>query len=114
MRGLLLRRSMILSSCALACAAFAQASDDVPYLADDLQIWFRADKGVATNESGVVTGWSNQGQLGAVADVALAGSGGVTLNPQGLGGQPAVVFDGTTCLKSAGSVSYGATAAGVA
>lgn len=108
---------LFLSTCVMACAALAHAADDIPYLADDLQIWFRADKGVTTNESGVVTGWKNQGKLGTAADVALVGTAGVTLNPTGLGGQAAVVFDGSSnsaCLRSANAVNYGATTDGAA
>lgn len=45
------------------------AADDQPYLAENLSVWLRADKGLTTNAVGGVTAWANQGTKGASVDV---------------------------------------------
>lgn len=50
------------------------AAEDAPYLAENLSVWLRADKGLATNADGAVTAWANQGTLGAAVDIAPHGS----------------------------------------
>ncbi len=97
-----------------ASAGVALAVDE-PYLADNLTVWFRADKGLATNAVGGVTAWANQGTRGAAVNVAPHadnGAGHVAYEASGIGGQPSLLFDGSVYLKTASAVDLGVTANG--
>ena len=97
----------------LSLGATALGSEE-PYLADNLSLWLRADKGLATNAVGGVTAWANQGTKGAAADVAPSADnsdGHVTYEASGIGGQPSLLFDGSVYLKTASAVDLGITAA---
>lgn len=87
---------------------------ETPRWADKLSVWFRADRGVTVDEStGAVTGWANGGTLGSALDLSrpqMPASTGVSMTT--LGGAPALHFDGTDYLISAGASNLGLTSAG--
>lgn len=91
------------------------AADDQPYLAENLSVWLRADKGLTTNAVGGVTAWANQGTKGASVDVVphADNSGGhVAYEASGIGGKPSLLFDGSVYLKTAAATDLGVTANG--
>ena len=91
------------------------AADDQPYLAENLSVWLRADKGLTTNAVGGVTAWANQGTLGSSANVsphADNSAGHVAYEAAGIGGKPSLAFDGEVYLKTAAAADLGVTAAG--
>jgi len=105
-------KRLMLTICALA-ALFASAED--PYLAENLAVWLRADKGLTTNAVGGVTAWANQGTKGAAVDVAPHddnSAGHVVYEASGIGGKPSLLFDGNVYLKTAAATDLGVTAAG--
>ena len=91
------------------------AADDQPYLAENLSVWLRADKGLTTNAVGGVTAWANQGTKGASVDVvphADNSDGHVAYEASGIGGKPSLLFDGSVYLKTAAATDLGVTANG--
>ena len=83
-------------------AMFAGAEE--PYLAENLSVWLRADRGLATNAAGGVTAWANQGTKGAAIDLSPSGdnsAGHVAYETSGIGGKPSLLFDGSVYLKTA-------------
>ena len=103
-------------ACMFAASAITHfAAADVPYLAENLTVWLRADKGLTTNAVGGVTTWANQGTRGGSVNVAPHadnGAGHVAYVASGIGGQPSVRFDGSVYLKTASAVDLGVTANG--
>ena len=106
---------------ALGLAAFVAspsglfAADDQPYLAENLSVWLRADKGLTTNAVGGVTAWANQGTKGASVDVvphADNSDGHVAYEASGIGGKPSLLFDGSVYLKTPAATDLGVTANG--
>lgn len=88
---------------------------ETPYLSENLAVWFRADRGLETNETGGVTAWRNQGTLGSALDVAPATaemSGHVAYHADWSNGQPALAFDGSGYLTSAQTSNLGMTEGG--
>lgn len=110
-----------MSKLALAIGAFAFAAIGIPaaaaepYLAENLSVWLRADKGLSTNSVGGVTAWANQGTKGSAVDVAPHAdnsTGHVAYEASGIGGQPSLKFDGSVYLKTAAAANLGVTANG--
>ena len=94
-------------------AMFAGAEE--PYLAENLSVWLRADRGLATNAAGGVTAWANQGTKGAALDLSPSGdnsAGHVAYEASGIGGKPSLLFDGSVYLQTASAVDLGVTANG--
>ena len=105
-------KRLMLTICALAALS---ASAEDPYLAENLTVWLRADKGLTTNSVGGVTAWANQGTKGAAVDVAPHddnSAGHVVYEASGIGGKPSLLFDGNVYLKTAAATDLGVTAAG--
>ena len=105
-------KRLMLTICALMALS---ASAEDPYLAENLTVWLRADKGLTTNAVGGVTAWANQGTNGAVVDVvphADNSAGHVVYEASGIGGKPSLAFDGEVYLKTAAAADLGVTAAG--
>ena len=91
------------------------AADDVPYLAENLSVWLRADKGLSTDSFGAVTSWANQGTLGAAVNVAPHAdnsAGHVKYEETGINGKPSLLFDGSVYLKTADATNLGITQEG--
>lgn len=91
------------------------ASDDEPYLAENLSVWLRADKGLTTNAVGGVTAWANQGTKGASVDVAPHADnsdGHIAYEASGISGKPSLLFDGNVYLKTSAATDLGVTANG--
>lgn len=83
-------------------------------LDSSMSLWLRADMGVETDANGAVVKWANQGvcpslDMSPAADNSAAH---VALAEDGIGGKPAVSFDGGTYLRSAGASSMDITSEG--
>ena len=105
---------LVISAWATALASLSAAAEE-PYLAENLTVWLRADKGLATNAVGGVTAWANQGTKGSAVDVvphADNSAGHVAYEASGIGGKPSLAFDGEVYLKTAAATDLGVTAAG--
>lgn len=75
--------------------------------------WFCADTGVETNTAGGIVRWRNQGTLGNALDLAPVAEGAaLTVKADGVGGKPAIAFNGTTHLASAQANNLGMSAEG--
>ena len=99
----------------LTASAGVVLGADEPYLAENLTVWLRADKGLTTNAVGGVTAWANQGTKGASVNVAPSAdnsAGHVAYEASGIGGKPSLLFDGSVYLKTASAVDLGVTANG--
>lgn len=110
-----MKRSLLSIGAFATCAMGLLAADDQPYLAENLTVWLRADKGLTTNDVGGVTAWANQGTKGAAVDVAPHAdnsAGHVAYEAAGIGGKPSLAFDGEVYLKTAAAADLGVTAAG--
>lgn len=82
-----------------------------------LAMWHRADMGLVTNAVGCVTEWANYGTTGDALNMALpadadATAAHIAYTADGMGGRPALSFDGATYLKSVSDSNLGVTAAG--
>ena len=110
-----MKKFMLSIGAFVAFSAGLFAADDQPYLAENLSVWLRADKGLTTNAVGGVTAWANQGTLGSSANVsphADNSDGHVAYEASGIGGKPSLAFDGEVYLKTAAATDLGVTAAG--
>ena len=78
---------------------------------EDITVWYSADTGVVTNESGAVTNWINQGSIGDVSDLH-AYTGTVTVAENALTASDGVTTHNalrfaTACLMTPGATSHG-------
>ena len=88
----------------------AATSDAI--VASSAAVWYRADKGVAADQSGKVSSWINSGFLGEDFNLAVAAEK-PTLVADGIGSRPSIRFTGTdTYLRTAGEVDTGITSDG--
>ena len=88
----------------------AATSDAI--VASSAAVWYRADKGVAVDQSGKVSGWTNSGFLGTDFDLAVAAEKPM-LVADGIGSKPSIRFSGAnTYLCTAGEVDTGITSDG--
>ena len=79
-------------------------------IAGSVAVWYRADKGITTNASGMVTGWTNSGFLGSDFDLAppSGGTPNVELISNGIASSPALRFKGENYyLRTVGEVDTG-------
>lgn len=103
-------KSWMAAIVSLAALASLSANAEEPYLAENLSVWLRADKGLTTNAVGGVVTWANQGTIGAEADVAPHADnsdGHVAYEESGIGGKPSLLFDGGVYLKTAAATDLG-------
>ena len=99
---------LVISAWATALASLSAAGED-PYLAENLTVWLRAEKGLTTNAVGGVTAWANQGMKGSAVDVvphADNSAGHVAYEASGIGGKPSLLFDGSVYLKTAVAATW--------
>jgi hypothetical protein len=80
-------------------------------------VWFRADRGVTVNGSGMVTAWANGGFLGSECDLVstnyVAGlTPDVVFEEDGIGSRPSLRFADSDYLRTAGEVDLGITSDG--
>ena len=80
-------------------------------------VWFRADRGVTVNGSGMVTAWANGGFLGSECDLVstndVAGlTPDVVFEADGIGSRPSLRFADSDYLRTAGEVDLGITSDG--
>lgn len=81
-------------------------------VASSAAVWYRADKGVAVDQSGKVSSWTNSGFLGEDFNLAVAAEK-PTLVADGIGSRPSIRFTSTnTYLRTAGEVDTGITSDG--
>lgn len=91
------------------CGMGAGGSWTPKRLGSSLALWLRADKGVSLNGSSV-TAWADLSGNGRDFSQGTA-SKQPTINATGLGGRPAVVFDGVNDIVSAAGLSALTTSA---
>ncbi len=77
-------------------------------------VWFRADRGVTVNGSGMVTAWANGGFLGSQCDLASTNATAgltpdVAFEENGIGALPSLRFIGSDYLRTEGEVDLGIT-----
>lgn len=80
---------------------------------------YRADAGVETNTDGKVIAWRNLGSLGSAGDLTkIVEKGGkptesqIVLDETGANGRPSVKFNGTSALRTDGSINLNTSAGG--
>ena len=98
----------ILSGLALALvpSASGQTSRRAHGPSQGRQLWLRADRGVAPGLSNLVSCWKDQSGNGRDL-IAFDGSLSPRLDPLGLGGRPALHFDGYDVLRRADGMPTG-------
>ena len=87
------------------------------HVASSAAVWFRADRGVTVNGSGMVTAWANGGFLGSECDLVstndVAGlTPDVVFEEDGIGSRPSLRFADSDYLRTAGEVDLGITSDG--
>jgi hypothetical protein len=88
-------RTVLLAACAaiLLTPASAPAAEATLNVKDHLQVWLKADAGVATNATGAVTSWTDQSGNGNTA-TAVEDATAPSLVSNALNGKPVLRFDG--------------------
>ncbi len=86
------------------------------FVAEAVAVWYRADRGVTLNGSGMVTGWTNGGFLGSDFDLSSANeSTGETPDlvvvENGIGAKPTLRFANSDYLRTSDEVDLGISSA---
>lgn len=98
------RHFMVIAGAAMALAAMPVLGFNTGTVSG-LEVWLKADSGVATNASGTVTNWVDQSGKGHNGTASTAGNPKFASSSAALGGQPALAFDGTDSGITLGNLS---------
>ena len=92
----MLRLAGVIIALTLSLNHGASAADTAVPVTQGLQLWLKADAGVATNSSGVVTGWADQSGQGNHAAPPADPAKAPTVEMNTLNGKPTLRFGGGT------------------